>query len=399
MASFSSDYHDNGNPEILVQENNPFIRTLTLHKPQKLNVLSTLMILQLFELFLNYEHDAFVKLVILKSSGKAFSAGGDIANIAHHLYNGNLRHALKLYKTAYTLMYFLAIKTKPQVSFLNGITMGMGAGVSIHGSFRVATEKTVFAMPETAIGSFPDIGSSYYLSRLLGFFGEYLGLTGARLDGPEMLALGLATHFVPSSKLALLEEALARKLDSSSTNTSSADDCAIISAILDEYSEQPAPKMKSAYHYMDVIDKCFSQSTVEEILSSLEKELATIINITDHHEWLLSAIQSLRQASPTSLKIALRSIRGGRRLQGVGECIVREYRIIYHVLCGEISNDFMEGCRAILLDKDKNPKWKPSRLELVTDQMVGHYFSRLHDDEELKLPQRSKLSATAISKL
>ncbi|XP_062000971.1 3-hydroxyisobutyryl-CoA hydrolase 1-like [Rosa rugosa] len=334
MASFSSDHHDHGNPEILVQENNPFIRTLTLHQPKKLNVISNPMIFRLFELFLNFEHDAFVKLVILKGSGKAFCAGGDVVYVARHLYNVNLRPTLNFFKIRYTLMYFLATKTVGMISFLNGITMGSGAGISIHGSFRVATEKTVFAMPEPVIGGFPDVGSFYYVSRLPGFFGEYLGLTGARLDGPEMLALGLATHYVPSSNLGLLEEALIRKLGASSTNTSSTDDYAIISAILDEYSEQPAPKTKSAYHYMDVIDKCFSQSTMEDILSSLENELATIINITDHHEWLSSAIQSLRQASPTSLKITLRSIQGGRRLQGVGECIVREYRIISHVLHG-----------------------------------------------------------------
>ncbi|XP_062001183.1 3-hydroxyisobutyryl-CoA hydrolase 1-like [Rosa rugosa] len=397
MASFISDHHYS-DPEILVRKNNRSVTTLTLNRPRKLNALSVSMLSRLSELFLRYEHDPHVKLVILKANGKAFSPGGDVASVAHHLYNGNLRAAFKSFATAYTLMYLVATKTTPQVSFLNGMTMGTGAGVSIHGSFRVATEKTVFAMPEAAIGGFPDVGSSYFLSRLPGFFGEYLGLTGARLDGPEMLALGLATHFFPSSKLASVEEALVRTLGAL-PNTSSSDDHAFISAILDAYSEQPALKVNSAYHRMDVIDKCFSQSTVEEILSSLEKEFATLTNISDHHEWLSSSIQSMKNASPLSLKIALRLIREGRRLQGVGECIVREYRIICHVLRGEISKDFMEGCRAILLDKDKNPKWKPSRLELVTDQMVGHYFSRLHDDEELKLPQRSKLSATAISKL
>ncbi|XP_062025101.1 3-hydroxyisobutyryl-CoA hydrolase 1-like [Rosa rugosa] len=397
MTSFSSDHHENS--EILVRKNNQFVTTLTLNRPRKLNALSVSMLSRLFELFLRYEHNPYVKLVILKANGKAFSPGGDVASVAHDLYNGNLRAGLKLFKTAYTLMYFLATKTTPQVSFLNGITMGSGAGVSIHGSFCVATEKTIFAMPETAIGWFPDVGSSYYLSRLPGFFGEYLGLTGARLDGSEMLALGLTTHFVPSSKTALLEEALVSKLSASSPSTSSTDDYAIISAVLDEHSEQPALKAKSACHYVDVIDKCFSQSTVEEILSSLERELATLINITHHHEWLSSAIQSLRQASPTSLKITLRLIRGGRQLQGVGECIVHEYRIACHVFHGEISNDFMEGCRAMLLDKGKNPKWKPSNLELVTDQMVEDYFSRLDDEEELKLAQTFNLPVTIISKI
>ncbi|KAL6130985.1 hypothetical protein ACLB2K_069363 [Fragaria x ananassa] len=397
MASLISDLHSS-DPEILVRKNNRFVTTLTLNRPRKLNALSVSMLSRLSELFLRCDNDPHVKLVILKATGKTFSPGGDIASVAQHLYNGNVRAACRSFATAYSLMYLVATKTRPQVSFLNGMTMGTGAGVSIHGSFRVTTEKTVFAMPEAAIGGFPDVGSSYFLSRLPGFFGEYLGLTGAKLDGPEMLALGLATHFVPSSKLASLEEALVRTLGAL-PNTSSSDDRAFISAILDAYSEQPALKAKSAYHRMDVIDKCFSQSTVEEILSSLEKEYATSTNTSDHHEWLSSSIQSMKSSSPISLKIALRSIRGGRNLQGVGECIVREYRIICHVLRGEISKDFMEGCRAILLDKDKNPKWEPSRLELVTDHMVSHYFSRLDDDEELKRPQTSKLSVTPISKL
>ncbi|KAG9150093.1 hypothetical protein Leryth_026004 [Lithospermum erythrorhizon] len=134
----------------------------------------------------------------------------------------------------------MATFRKPQVSILNGIVMGGGAGVSIHGRFRVATEKSVFAMPETALGLFPDIGASYFLSRLPGFFGEYLGLTGSRLDGPEMLACGLATNYVPSEKLPFLIEALHR-LDSS--------DPAVITAVLNDFSEVPSLKEKSAYHW------------------------------------------------------------------------------------------------------------------------------------------------------
>ncbi|KAH9788904.1 3-hydroxyisobutyryl-CoA hydrolase 1 [Citrus sinensis] len=273
-----------------------------------------------------------------------------------------------------------------KVSILNGIVMGGGAGVSIHGRFRVATENSVFAMPETALGLFPDIGASYFLSRLPGFFGEYVGLTGARLDGAEMRACGLATHFVPSSRLALLEEAL-YKVNSS--------DPAVISAVIDKFSLEPYLKDHSAYHWMDVIDKCFSRRTVEEILSALESEST---NRAD--AWISDAIQSLKKASPTSLKISLRSIREGR-LQGVGQCLIREYRMVCHVMMGEVSKDFFEGCRAILLDKDKNPKWKPSKLELVNDNMVDQYFSKINDDrwEDIKLPARSNLPATAIAKL
>ncbi|KAM2279785.1 hypothetical protein FF2_039782 [Malus domestica] len=338
---------------VLVQKN-LIARTLTLNRPRQLNALNFDMISRLLEHFLAFEDDANVKLVIVKGKGRAFCAGGDVAAV---------------------------------VSILDGIVMGGGAGASIHGRFRVATENSVFAMPETALGLFPDVGASYYLSRLPGFFGEYVGLTGTRLDGAEMLACSLATHFVPSTRLSLLEEAL-YKVDSS--------DFAIIQAVIDKYSHSPALKKKSAYYRMDVIDKCFSRRTVEEIVSALEDEEAP--NGAD--AWLTSTIHALKKASPMSLKISLRSIREGR-LQGVGQCLVREYRMVSHVVKGEVSKDFREGCRALLLDKDKNPKWEPSKLELVTNHMVEQYFSKLDDEgwEELKLPARSNLPATAVAKL
>uniref|UniRef100_F6I1H0 3-hydroxyisobutyryl-CoA hydrolase n=1 Tax=Vitis vinifera TaxID=29760 RepID=F6I1H0_VITVI len=247
-------------------------------------------------------------------------------------------------------------------------------------------EWSVFAMPETALGLFPDVGASYFLSRLPGFFGEYVGLTGARLDGAEMLACGLATHFVPSTRLLLLEAALC-KLDSGAPAT--------ISSILDEYSQQPHLKENSAYHKLAVINKCFSRRTIEEILSTLEREA---VNSADN--WISATIQSLQKASPTSLKISLRSIREGR-LQDVGQCLTREYRMVCHVLQGEVSKDFFEGCRAILLDKDKNPKWEPSRLEQINESMVEQYFSKVDDEEweDLKLPAKFTFSASLLAKL
>ncbi|KAL4319397.1 hypothetical protein GQ457_18G003770 [Hibiscus cannabinus] len=326
MASSVSSQHD----EVLVEEKS-FARILTLNRPKQLNALSFQMVSRILELFLAYEEDPNVKLVILK------------------------------------------------VSILNGIVMGGGNGASMHGRFRVATENTLFAMPETAVGLFPDVGASYFLSRLPGFFGEYVGLTGARLDGAEMLACGLATHFVPSAKLPMLEAALC-EIDSS--------DPGFISSIICQYSEQPSLKPQSVYNRLDVIDRCFSQKTVEEILSALEREV-----VDPRDDWISATIRTLKKASPTSLKISLRSIRVGR-FQGVGPCLVREYRMVSHVMRGEFSKDLLEGCRAILLDKDKNPKWEPSKLELVTDTIVDRYFSKVKDEdwEDLKLPVRSKFN-------
>ncbi|XP_028107725.1 3-hydroxyisobutyryl-CoA hydrolase 1-like isoform X2 [Camellia sinensis] len=348
--------------QVLVEENSHGIKVL-LNRPNQLNALSFQM-----------------------GKGRAFSSGGDVSAVVRDITKGNWKFGAKYFQKEYILNYVIATYSKPQVSILNGIVMGGGAGASIHGRFRVATENSVFAMPETALGLFPDVGASYFLSRLPGFFGEYVGLTGSRLDGAEMLACGLATHFVPSVRLSLLEEALCKV---------NANDPAVISAIIDEFSQQPHLREKSSYHQLDIINKCFSQRTIEEIISALER---ASVNSTDN--WISSTIKSLKMASPTSLKISLRSIREGR-VQGVGQCLVREYRMVCKVIRGEVSKDFVEGCRAILLDKDNNPKWEPSKLELVSDDMVDHYFSKVDDEdwEDLKLPTRSNLPVHAIAKL
>ncbi|XP_016649773.1 PREDICTED: 3-hydroxyisobutyryl-CoA hydrolase 1-like [Prunus mume] len=285
------------------------------------------------------------------------------------------------------LLVVLGLDTVPIVSILNGIAMGIGVGISIQEKFCVATENSIFATPENGLGFFPNVGASYFLSRLPGFFGDYLGLTGTQVPGAEMFACGLATHFVPSAKLPLLEKALISRAVSATSSC----DLAFISAIIDEYFlQQPALNEKSALHKMDVIDKCFSRPTVEDILSALEKEVTTRDANRAGDEWLASTIQSLKKASPMSLKICLRSIREGR-VQAMDECLVREYRIACHVMRGQISKDFREGCRAILWDKDQKPKWKPSSLNLITEHMVDQCFSRLDGDEELKLPQRCNL--------
>ncbi|XP_043718269.1 3-hydroxyisobutyryl-CoA hydrolase 1-like isoform X2 [Telopea speciosissima] len=376
---------NDGVDQVLVKENLN-ARTLILNRPRQLNALSFQMVARLLELFLAYEKDSSVNLLILKGEGRAFCAGGDVVTVAHAVTKGHWKLGAEFFWTEYILNYVMATYRKPQVSLLNGIVMGGGAGACIHGRFRVATENSVFAMPETSLGLFPDVGASFYLSRLPGFFGEYVGLTGARLDGAEMLACGLATHFVPAMRLPSLEDALF-KVGSS--------DPAVVSAIIDRFSQQPVLKDKSAYHRLDIIDRCFSRRSVEEILSALEGEAA---KGTD--DWISTTIQSLKKASPMSLKISLRLIREGRLL-GVGRCLVQEYRVSCHVLRQEVSKDFFEGCRALLVDKDRNPKWEPSQLEQVSDNMVERYFSKVDDEEweDLKFPARSNLPVSAMAKL
>ncbi|KAJ4894464.1 3-hydroxyisobutyryl-CoA hydrolase 1 [Raphanus sativus] len=373
--------------QVLVEETSN-VRILTLNRPKKLNALSLNMINRLLQLFLAYEEDPSVKLIILKGQGRAFCAGADVSAVVRDIRLGKWRRSADFSSLQYTLNYVMATYSKNQVSILNGIVMGGGAGACVHGRFRIATENTVFAMPETALGLFPDVGASYFLSRLPGFFGEYLGLTGARLDGTEMLSCGLATHFVPSTMLSALEADLCR--------IGSSDPVTYASTILDAYTQHPHPKHRSACHRLDVIDKCFSRRTVEEIISALEREATH-----KQDDWISATIGALKKASPAGLKISLRSIREGR-LQGVGQCLIRENRMVSHVMKGDISKDFVEGCRAILIDKDRNPKWEPRRLEDMKDSMVEQYFKRMEEEdgwEDLKLPSRKHLPASAIAKL
>ncbi|XP_076942840.1 3-hydroxyisobutyryl-CoA hydrolase 1-like [Bidens hawaiensis] len=374
--------------QVLITESSN-VRIIILNRPKQLNALSSEMVYRLLEVFHAYVEDPNVKLIIMKGEGRAFCAGGDVAGVVNDIKKGSWKVGADFFSKEFTLNYLLATYSKPQVSLLRGIVMGGGAGVSIHGRFRVVTDNTVFAMPETALGLFPDVGASYYLTRLPGFFGEYVGLTGARLDGAEMLACGLATHFVPLEKLSLLEDAL-RKANMDDTN--------IVNNIIDGFSNKnPKLKENSQYFRLKTINRCFSRRTVEEIISALEKEADK--NMDD---WISWTIKSLKTASPTSLKISLRSIREGR-LEGVGQCLTREYRMVCTVMQGKYSRDFFEGCRALLIDKDKNPEWNPSKLEFVSKDMVDHYFEALDDKDwqDLKLPARSKsnLPSYAISKL
>lgn len=266
-----------------------------------------------------------------------------------------------------------------KVSIINGIVMGAGAGASIHGMFRVVTENAVFAMPELSIGVFPDVGASYFLSRLTGFFGEYVGLTGTRLDGSEMHACGLATHFVLSKNLPLLEAAL---------KTVKSSDPVAVSSIIDQFTTEGALKDTSVIHRLDVINNCFSKATMEEILWTLEHEA---FNGMD--KWIATTINSLKSAPPTGLKLFLRAIREGRE-QDIGQCLIREYRMVSHYCRRTVTNDFYEGCKAVLVDKDRKPKWEPSKLELVSDEMIDEHFKKVDDEdwEDLKLPNRQNLA-------
>ncbi|KAG8652156.1 3-hydroxyisobutyryl-CoA hydrolase 1-like [Manihot esculenta] len=363
-------------------EGDSFYREVILNRPTKLNSLDYEVISQMLKNFRDFETDSKVKFVILKANGRAFSAGGDVVSIVGSMMTGHWCFGARFYKKQFNLDYLLATYKKPLLPLIDGIVMGGGAGLCMNGKFRIVTEKAVFAMPEASIGLFPDVGASHFLSRLPGHFGEFLGLTGGRLNGAEMLACGLATHFLFSKDLPLLE------------NTLKTSDMATICQVVNKFTQKPNLKQDTIYQTqrLETINKCFSKDTIEEILLALENEAKNNPEI-----WITEAINSMKAASHTSLKITLRSIKEGR-LQNLKQCLVREYTICCNVLRATVSYDFYEGSRALLFDKDKKPKWEPSKLELVSKEMVNRCFNGIDDDDWkcLQIPDRSVSSGDVL---
>lgn len=358
--------------EQVLVEKTKHSRTILLNRPRQLNAISYWMTGHLKKIYEQWEKEADVQIVLVKGSGRAFSAGGDVAEVYRFGKQGWHEKSMHFFSQEYNVNYLIGTYKKPHVALIDGIVMGGGAGLSINGSFKVVTEKTVFAMPETGLGLHPDVGASYFLSRLPGRLGEYIGLTGARLDGAELLAVGLATHYVPSEKLIHLEENL--KCLGSGNHVS-------VDEAICNFSEKPSYGEESIIHRLEHVNQCFSKSTVEEIIEALELQ-----KDQPQDKWYLTTIETLKKASPTSLKITLKSIRDGRK-QSFYECLMREYRMTVRCLLAECSNDFYEGCRAILIDKDRKPKWDPPTLAAVTPAMVDHYFSPFQKPiEELHLP-------------
>ncbi|XP_068650295.1 small ribosomal subunit protein mS47 [Aristolochia californica] len=367
----NSTINDDLKNQVLV-EGKATSRTAILNRPSALNALTTVMGARLKKLYESWEENPDIGFVMMKGSGKAFCAGGDVVSLYHLINEGKEEDCKEFFRTLYKFIYLLGTYLKPHVAILDGITMGGGAGVSIPGTFRVATDKTVFATPEIHIGFHPDAGASFYLSHLPGYLGEYLALTGEKLDGAEMIGCGLATHFCLNARLATLEDRLGKLFT---------DDPSVIETNLDQYGDLVYPHKTSVLRRIETIDKCFGLETVEEIIDALESEVAK-----SGEEWATLALRKLKEASPLFLKISLKSVREGR-YQSLDQCLVREYRMSLHGISKLVSNDFCEGVRARLVDKDFAPKWDPPSLEDVSKDMVDYYFSPLGEFEpELKLP-------------
>ncbi|XP_027101611.2 small ribosomal subunit protein mS47-like [Coffea arabica] len=347
-------------------------RAAVLNRPSSLNALTTDMAARLNRLYESWEENTDIGFVMMKGSGKAFCSGADMV-LLHQLINeGKLEECKTFFQTVYNFVYLLGTYFKPNVAILDGITMGSGAGISLPGMYRVVTDKTVFATPEAQIGFHPGAGASYYLSRLPGYLGEYLALTGAKLNGVEMIACGLATHYSLKERLPLIEERLGK------LNT---DDHTVVENSLAQYGDLVYPDRGSVLHKLERIDKCFSLDTVEEIVDALEQGAAESFD-----DWCGTTLKKIKEASPLSLKITLQSIREGR-FQPLDQCLAREYRISLNFISKQVSNDLCEGVRARLVDKDFAPKWDPPHLEDVTKDMVDSHFLPLDEFEsELNLP-------------
>ncbi|XP_055905541.1 3-hydroxyisobutyryl-CoA hydrolase, mitochondrial [Eupeodes corollae] len=328
-----------------------------LNRPQALNAINLEMVRKIYKHLKKCEKSKL--LVIIKGTGdKSFCAGGDVRAIVEA---GPTEESKSFFREEYTLNHLIGNYKIPYIAFMDGITMGGGVGLSVHGRYRVATERTLFAMPETAIGLFPDVGGSHFLPRLNGKLGMYLGLTGFRLKGEDVANAGIATHYCPSDKLKHLENAL--------LNCNDPDD---IPDIMNSLTAKPEKKFVLGPH-LETINKCFSADSVEDIFRNLAK---------DGSEWSLNTLDILKKMSPLALKVTHRQLKHGANLS-LTQCLIMEYRMVVRHL---EDSDFKEGVRALLIDKDQKPKWNPSTIEAVTPERVAKFFAKLPDTEELKLP-------------
>lgn len=323
---------------------------ILLNRPKALNALTLEMCQRVGEHLHRWDADNAIKAVVIRGAGdRAFCAGGDIRNV---YYQGrqNRHESEKFFKQEYGMNSAIFHFNKPYISFLNGITMGGGVGISLHGSHRIGTERLVFAMPETGIGFFPDVGVGYFLSRCPYKMGYYLGLSGARLGPADSLWLGITTHTVSSEHQETLLEVL---LQTPFTDHHD------VNRIINQFTlELPDSAL---IHNRHNIQNCFSQPTMEKILLQLEA-------VND--EWSSSIKTNLLQKSPTSLKVTLEHLRRAETAN-FDAVIQTDFTLAKHFLDSE---DFYEGIRAAVIDKDQSPKWVPNRIDDVTNERVFSFF-------------------------
>ena len=324
---------------------------LTLDRPQALNALTHGMILALAGQLQAWAVDDAIKIVAIRGAGeKAFCAGGDIRAVQQAVIAGRSADGAQLLRDEYRMNALIGAYPKPYIALVHGITMGGGAGLSVHGRVRLADETLSFAMPETAIGFIPDVGSSYFLSRLPDQMGMYLGLTGNRIGLGDALEAGLVTHAVRKGDFEAVIDGLSQG--------------APLEKAVHSFAYKPAPG--ALREHRRAIATFFGAASVEAVLERLDR---------DGGDFARTVSREIRTRSPTSLKLVFRQLRQARELT-LDQCLAMELRLALRVL---EAHDFREGVRAALVDKDREPKWQPSSLAAVGD--LDKFFAPLGDDE------------------
>ena len=332
---------------------------IRLNRPKAINAVTLEMFRDVDRALDAFEADPAVGVVLLEGAGeRGLCAGGDIrALYESSKVRGDLGKIL--WREEYILNARIAKFPKPYVSFMDGIVMGGGVGLSAHSSHRVVTERTKLAMPEVGLGFFPDVGGTWLLARSPGEIGSYFGLTGQTMNGPDAVYAGFADAVVPSGKLAALREALT-KLRPGVTS-------AEVKALIDGFATGETAGPVAAIEPQ--IDRWFGFDRMQEIVAALQ---------ADGSELAKATLKTLNEKSPRGMVVALKLLRLARASSSLEECLVREYRAALEVFA---SDDFREGVRAAVIDKDRNPKWSPPRIEDVTPQMVAPYFAEIGADE------------------
>ena len=335
---------------------------VTINRPKALNTLTLDMYRLLDPKLAAWGQDADVVAVIVRGAGeRAFCAGGDVRALyeARHA-SGDGDYKAVFFREEYRFLRRIHRYPKPYIALVDGIAMGGGGGLSINGSYRIVTERAVFAMPEVHIGLFPDVGASRFLTLCPGRIGRYLALTGTRVKPADALYCGFATHYVPHERLDALTEALAALAWGPEAASRQVDE------VLARFAGDPGPASLPALQ--PAIDRAFASGSVEAIVAALGRE---------SDDWARDALAAIARASPTSLKITLRQLELGRGMD-IEAALALEYRMMQHVMAG---HDFFEGTRALLVDKDQEPRWQPATLGGVTEAMVDGYFTGLGEGE------------------
>jgi enoyl-CoA hydratase len=350
-------------PEVLVRVDGKVGR-LTLNRPKALHALTLEMVRLMTEALLAWRHDPAVALVLIDHAGeRGFCAGGDIRMLAES-GAGDGAAAREFFFAEYRLNHLLFSYPKPVAVVMDGITMGGGVGVAMPARYRIATERTTFAMPETGIGLFPDVGGGWFLPRLPGKSGLWLALTGARVKAADCLALGIATDCIDSSQAQGVKAAICA-------------DPAAIETILTQ-AETDTGQAPIGLH-RDEMDRLFGGEDVPAIVAALE---------AGGGDWAKAQLATLATKSPQTLAVAFRQLAIGAGLSDFAANMAMEYRIGARVVQ---RHDFLEGVRAVIVDKDNQPKWDPPTLAAVTPAMLDEIFAPLPADQEWSpLPETEK---------